>query len=84
MNFDENEDEEVISIKAILIGDVYVGKTSLINVSVGMEFNPSEKATISSTYVQKKITIDSKKYCINIWDTAGQEALKSLTKYIFA
>ena len=43
MNFDENEDEEVISIKAILIGDVYVGKTSLINVSVGMEFNPSEK-----------------------------------------
>ena len=83
MDFDENEEEDTISIKAILIGDVFVGKTSLINVSIGLDFNPTEKATISSTYVEKKITIDSQKYCINLWDTAGQETLKSLTKLFF-
>ena len=79
----ENENENIISVKAILIGDPFVGKTSLINVSVGMDFNPSERATISSTFVQKRIIIDNQKYCINLWDTAGQEKLKSLTKLFF-
>ena len=79
----ENENENIISVKAILIGDPFVGKTSLINVSVGMDFNPSERATISSTFVQKKITLNSQEYCINLWDTAGQEKLKALTKLFF-
>ena len=79
----ENEDENSISVKAILIGDVFVGKTSLINVSVGIDFNPKENATITSTFVQKKITLDSQEYCINLWDTAGQEKLKALTKLFF-
>ena len=82
MEYDEN-DENIISLKAILIGDVFVGKTSLINVSIGLDFNQTEKATISSTYVEKKMTIDSQEYCINLWDTAGQETLKSLTKLFF-
>ena len=79
----ENENENIISIKAILIGDPFVGKTSLINVSVGMDFNPSERATISSTFVQKIINLNSQEYYINLWDTAGQEKLKALTKLFF-
>ena len=79
----ENDDENYITVKAILIGDVYVGKTSLINVSVGMAFNPSELTTISSSFVKKKMTIDSQEYCINLWDTAGQEKLKALAKLFF-
>ena len=79
----ENENENIISVKAILIGDPFVGKTSLINVSVGMDFNPSERATISSTFVQKIINLNSQEYCINLWDTAGQEKLKALTKLFF-
>ena len=83
MSFENDDDENYIPVKAILIGDVFVGKTSLINVSIGMQFNPKEKATISSTFVQKKMTIDSKEYRINLWDTAGQERLKSLAKLFF-
>ena len=79
----ENENENIISVKAILIGDPFVGKTSLINVSVGMDFNPSERATISSTFVQKIINLNSQEYYINLWDTAGQEKLKALTKLFF-
>ena len=83
MDSDNNEEENSIEVKAILLGDVFVGKTSLINVSVGMDFNPSERATISSTFVQKIITLNSQEYCINLWDTAGQEKLKALTKLFF-
>ena len=83
MSFENDDDENYIPVKAILIGDVFVGKTSLINVSIGMQFNPKEKATVSSTFVQKKMTIDSKEYRINLWDTAGQERLKSLAKLFF-
>ena len=83
MSNKKNDDENIIEVKAILIGEVSVGKTSLINVSVGMQFNPSERTTITSTFVQKKIIIDSQKYCINLWDTAGQERLKALTKLFF-
>ena len=83
MSFENDDDENYIPVKAILIGDVFVGKTSLINVSIGMQFNPKEKATISSTFVQKKMTIDSKEFRINLWDTAGQERLKSLEKLFF-
>ena len=81
-NDDNDEDENYIPVKAILIGDD-VGKTSLIKVSIGMQFNPNEKPTVSSTFVQKKMIIDSKEYCINLWDTAGREKLKSLAKLFF-
>ena len=40
-------DENLMEAKAILIGEVAVGKTSLINISIGMKFNSSEKTTIS-------------------------------------
>ena len=72
-----------IEVKAILIGDVAVGKTSLINVSIGEVFNPKEKTTISSNFVKKNFEINSQQYQINLWDTAGQEKLKSLTKLFF-
>ena len=76
-----NQDEEnLIEVKAILVGDISVGKTSLINVTAGMRFNPQEKTTITSTFIKKIIEIDSKIFQINLWDTAGQEKLKSLTK----
>ena len=83
MSFENDDDENYIPVKAILIGDVFVGKTSLINVSIGMQFNPNEKPTVSSTFVQKKMIIDSIEYCINLWDTAGREKLKSLAKLFF-
>ena len=83
MSSNKNDDSNFIEVKAILLGDVSVGKTSLINVSVGMEFNPSEKTTISSAYGQKKIKIDSQDYNIHLWDTAGNERFRSLTNIFY-
>ena len=70
-------------IKAILLGNVGVGKTNLINVSVGLPFNKNEKSTISNTFVTKVLKIDNQNYNIDLWDTAGQEKYYNITKIFF-
>ena len=75
-----NEEEE---IKVILIGDTQVGKTSLINVTVGTGFNPDEQVTISASCSSKKLMINDKKYNINLWDTAGQEEYRGIAQLFY-
>ena len=70
-------------IKVILVGDQGVGKTNLINVSIGLMFNDKEETTISSSFVIKKIKINDKTYSLQLWDTIGQEKYKHLTKLFF-
>ena len=77
------DEGNLIEIKGILLGDSGVGKTSLINITAGMKFDPQEKTTITSNFIKKIFEIDSQKFQINLWDTAGQEKLKSLTKLFF-
>ena len=76
------EEEKVLSnvVKLILVGDSGTGKTNLINVSVGQEFNPGIFTTTSCSYVQKKVKNNKKEYKVNLWDTIGQEKYRSLTK----
>ena len=67
-------------IKVILLGESGTGKTSLINAAIGNEFSSDPNLTISSNFFTKKFIKKKKKYNLNIWDTAGQEAYRSLTK----
>jgi len=78
----ENDKDRFIG-KAILLGESGVGKTSLINIVGGGKFNENEAPSISSNFIKKYIEIDSKKYLINIWDTAGQEKYRHLAKIFF-
>jgi len=79
----EKSKEEPEEIKVILIGDSGVGKTNLINTSVGLEFDDGKKPTISGSFIEKIVDINGKKYSINLWDTAGQEAYRGVTKLFF-
>ena len=45
-------------IKVILVGNSGVGKTSLINIVTGREFNEHEKTTQGSSFSEKNITIN--------------------------
>ena len=78
---DKDKDENAeIEIKAILLGNSGVGKTNLINTSIGLPFNESENFTSNGGFVQKIINIKNKKYIINLFDTPGQENYESITK----
>ena len=76
----KKEDEEEEDIKVILVGEPGTGKTSLINVAIGKMFTDNSPSTLISTFVQKKFTKNNKEYILNIWDTAGQEKFRAMTK----
>ena len=71
-------DEE--KIKIVLVGESGVGKTNLIRVVNGESFQEEIQSTISSSYYEKDIIINNKQYTYTLWDTAGQEAYRSLNK----
>ena len=76
----EEKEEEIKELKVILLGETGVGKTCLINVSVGKNFEELKTSTVSSSFVLKKFMKDNKEYILNIWDTAGEEKFRTLTK----
>ena len=79
MSKNENLVEEE-SIKVILLGNAGTGKTNLINVCCDYEFSDTIGSTITASYLEKIIEINNIKYLIKLWDTAGQEAYRSLNK----
>ena len=75
-----SQDEDLQDIKVILVGEPGTGKTSLINVAIGAKFTTDTSSTLISTFVQKKIIKNQQEYILNIWDTAGQEKFRAMTK----
>ena len=67
-------------IKIVLVGESGVGKTNLIRVINDEPFEKSANSTISSSYYEKDIIINNKRYCYSLWDTVGQEVYRSLNQ----
>ena len=67
-------------LKIILLGEVFTGKTSLINAYTKEKFNPEVNTTTSPSYFSKLITVGNQTILVNIWDTAGQEQFRSMNK----
>ncbi|KAG9431485.1 ras-related protein Rab-34-like isoform X1 [Apis mellifera carnica] len=64
--------------KAIIIGDVSVGKSCLINRFCHKIFDNNYKATIGVDFEVEKFDILGVPFHLQIWDTAGQERFKSI------
>ena len=69
--------------RIIFIGESEVGKTSLINSILGEKFNQNHITTIGIVKTIKEKIIKNKILLINLFDTAGQEKYRSLTKLIY-
>ena len=76
----DSEDE---AIKVILLGESGVGKTNLINITNGLNFNNNEQVSSASSYCIKNLYVNGKEYSIKLWDTVGQEKLRNLTKLFY-
>ena len=72
--------QQAIPIKIIMVGAMNVGKTSLVTKFATGKTPGQTKTTKNASYVSKRKTINNLNFEIKLWDTAGQEKYKSLTK----
>ena len=79
------KDKDNISCKVVLVGDTGVGKTSIIERYINNKYDENQKTTLVSSYTFKKIDIKkyNKSVSLDIWDTAGQEVYRSLSKNFY-
>ena len=66
--------------KYIIIGDAAVGKSNLLLRYAHGQFKPEYQLTIGVEFGAKNVQIRNKTYRIQIWDTAGQENFRSITR----
>jgi small GTP-binding protein len=67
-------------LKYIIIGDAAVGKSNLLLRYAHGQFKPEYQLTIGVEFGAKNVEIRNKLYRIQIWDTAGQENFRSITR----
>ena len=79
-----DSDDEVESLKIVLIGESGVGKTSIISQFIDQIFQDDQQSTIGGTFTTKTIKCSNGKTLkLEIWDTAGQERYRSVTKMFY-
>lgn len=64
---------ENLEFKVVVIGDLYVGKTSILGRLYKNAFHANEESTIAASYIQFPLVVKEKPIKLNIWDTAGHE-----------
>jgi small GTP-binding protein len=67
-------------LKIVLVGDSAVGKSGMLIQYTRQEFYPNYHLTIGVEFETKMVTKNGKIYKLQIWDTAGQEAFRSITQ----
>eukprot|EP01064_Diplonema_japonicum_P004103 TRINITY_DN1269_c1_g1_i1.p1 TRINITY_DN1269_c1_g1~~TRINITY_DN1269_c1_g1_i1.p1 ORF type:complete len:201 (+),score=48.19 TRINITY_DN1269_c1_g1_i1:38-640(+) len=69
--------------KVVMVGEMNVGKTSIVSRFINNRFNEKTRTTVGSSCAYKTITVDEEDVSFCLWDTAGQEAYHSLVDLYF-
>ena len=78
--------ENELTVNVVLLRESGVGKTSIISRFIDNSFEKNKKSTAGADYTGKTMYFDEyggKKIKFEIWDTAGQEIYRSLTKIFY-
>ena len=67
-------------LKYVIVGDASVGKSNLLLRYSHGQFREEYQLTIGVEFGSNNVAIDDKIYRIQIWDTAGQENFRSITR----
>jgi len=75
--------EVALGEKIIVVGDHNVGKTSMMRRYVEDQYSDGYKATIGVDFMYQKFKILDIEFTLHIWDTAGQEQFKCVSRAYF-
>ena len=63
-----------------MIISIAVGKSNILSRFTLGKFNPDHEITIGCEFLTKNLSVKDRTVRIQIWDTAGQEAFRSITR----
>uniref|UniRef100_A0A3Q3VYE7 Ras-related protein Rab n=1 Tax=Mola mola TaxID=94237 RepID=A0A3Q3VYE7_MOLML len=69
--------------KVLVIGDLGVGKTSIIRRYVHQTYSTNYRATIGVDFALKVLNWDSETVRLQLWDIAGQERFGNMTRVYY-
>lgn len=73
-------DEYDFLFKIILIGETGVGKSSIVTSYVDRHISDSHETTIGVDFRMKLVEMNGKTAKLQLWDTAGQEKFRAITR----
>lgn len=76
----DNTNVNMIKQKLVVVGDIAVGKTTIINSLLGQKFKENYEPSVGVDFFTKNIKFKGKNIKLQIWDSAGQEKYRSLIK----
>ncbi|CAK84999.1 unnamed protein product (macronuclear) [Paramecium tetraurelia] len=69
--------------KTVFLGSSNVGKSCIVKRIVNNQYDGKTEPTIGSSFLSKTININGEDITFQLWDTAGQEAFRALTKIYY-
>jgi len=81
----DNNGPKVPGCKVVLVGESGVGKTCIISRFISGAFDSNVSSTNGASYASKNVQYDKlgKSLLLDVWDTAGQEKYRALTKFFY-
>ena len=79
----EQESDFDYTIKLLVVGDSSVGITNFITQFIENKFNQTYMTTSGMDLKTSSIVVKNKKIRVQLWDTAGQEKYRAITKNLF-
>ena len=79
-------EEEVKSVKVVLLGESGVGKTCLLSRFINYIYDEHTNANVTAAFSAKTMKFDffgGKEIRFDLWDTAGVEKYRSITKFLY-
>ena len=80
MSYQQPKSEYSYSVKFIIVGDSSVGKSNILLRFSRNVFDPGHQATLGIEFANKHIFYNNIDYLVQVWDTAGQENFRSVTR----
>ncbi|XP_003379377.1 GTP-binding protein Ypt2 [Trichinella spiralis] len=76
----EPEDSFDYLFKIVLIGDMGIGKTCVVQRFKNGTFLERQGSTIGVDFTMKTLIVDGKRVKLQVWDTGGQERFRTITQ----